>query len=388
MDWTRSSEVEGGAVIIPRDWIFLHYYEALNLLFRIENSIRVFAYSVLKTSLGPAWADANISSDDSEQGSIQSIGRRRLRQAKQFGYLGYVSPCPLLYLSMGELVQLMFSDAYWKHFATHFAGRKEIMKVKLDEIIAIRNSFAHFRPLREDDIDVIRQNAKHALMDIEVYLSNLTICNDIVPTNTQDSWYKALKTLGSDHLSIQLRQSQNFEWIDVTLFFSPPRSSVDANSGWVDVNVVKLDSPAILSEFPELKNNIVYLTEGQQRRVSDNFLVYTKRLNFLFKRDALEKAEVEIVGAFQRMILMLNEEMELLSQDELARGKLLSTVNVFGFKEKDAPGWKMYLEKAESPPSENDPPEYWGDLGWLGSEFVTKRDKFPWMPSSVSNSSF
>ena len=47
MEWKQSSEKDG-ATVIPSNWIYIHYYEALNTLFRVENSLRVFVYVVLK----------------------------------------------------------------------------------------------------------------------------------------------------------------------------------------------------------------------------------------------------------------------------------------------------------------------------------------------------
>jgi hypothetical protein len=391
MDWSKIQAAADGQIKVPKSWVFVHYYEAFNLLFRIENSIRVFVYCVLKNGLGPEWLDANISTDDSAQGTIGSTGKRRLNQANQFKYLGYVSPCPLLYLSMGELVQLMFSEAYWRHFANFFEGKKEIMKAKLDEIIVIRNSFAHFRPLKEDDIDVIRQNAKHALMGIAAYLSNLTQCTDVVPSNSSSAWYKALSTIGSDSASIQLNQCSNEEWVDVKLKFSPPVSRQRITNPWADARIEKLDSPNVLQLFPKIRENIAYLTEQMHVGMNDQSISYWKSLSFVFSRTILETRYNDLADAFRNLIAKITEELDLLGQDDLARGELLSVVEVFGWFTQNEGGqgnWTFRSERAESPPRENDPPEYWGNLGWLGSDFIARRDKYPWMPSAISGVEF
>lgn len=393
MDWSRIKTGTDGQVKIPESWVYIHYYEAFNLLFRIENSIRVFAYCVLKTCLGPRWLEANISTDESTQGTIGGTGKRRLAQANQFKYLGYVSPCPLLYLSMGELVELMFSEAYWRHFASYFPGKKEIMRAKLDEIIVIRNSFAHFRPLREDDIDVIRQNAKHVLLGIEGYLSNLTQCDDIVPSNSSEGWYKELATIGSENISVQLRQSVNQEWVEIRATFTSPIIKQTLSEHWVDAKVIRLDTPNILSMLPQLKERVVYLTEGVGRTIRDNTFAYWKNLHFVFTRSALNQSGSDIAACFRELVSKISGELELLQQDDLARGDLLSVVEIYGYwqapKDEGRVGsWQFGMAKVESPPRDNDPPEYWGDLGWLGAEFVTRRHKYPWMPSSISGQEF
>lgn len=336
--------------------------------------------------MGTGWAGAAISTDDSQQTTIQNVGKRRLAQANQFGYLGFVSPSPLLYLSMGELVQLMFSDAYWRHFSPYFPGKKEVMKVKLDEIIAIRNSFAHFRPLREDDVEVVRQNAKHALMGVEAYLSALTRCNDVVPTNSQASWYRSLKSLGGEFTALHLTQSANEDWIELRLTFKAPVHGHFLAADWLDCKVVRLDSPGVLKFSEALRANVIYLTEQLVRSVRDERFSCQKHLMFVFKRSVLEAAEEEIVTAVRDVILKIEEEVELLSQDNLARGQLLSMINVVGFttKEKDELRWRFLDDGLWSRPGEQGPVEYWGDLGWLGSDFITKRDRYPWMQSAVS----
>jgi len=392
MDWSRIKDGVDGQVKIPKDWVSIHHYEAFNLLFRIENSIRVFAYCVLKARLGSKWIDANISTDDATQGTIGSTGKRRLAQANQFKYLGYVSPCPLLYLSMGELVELMFSEGYWKYFASYFAGKKEIMKSKLDEIIVIRNAFAHFRPLREDDIDVVRQNAKHVLLGIEDYLSNLTQCNDVVPSNSSDDWYKTLSTIGSEYSTLQLEQSANEEWVEVNLRFTPSVIKQTLSNGWLDARVIRLDTSNILPLLPRLTENVVYLTESLTRSIKDDKFQYSKLLSFTLTRKSLNDSGIEVAQSFSELVLKISKELELLTQDDLARGELLSAVAIFGYWQPQQDNhqgfWQFSVSKLESPPREDDPPEYWGDLGWLGAEFITKRDKYPWMPSAISGRDF
>ncbi len=48
MKWEDAEKNKDGSVKLPDNWLFLHYYEALTVLFRIENSLRTFVYVVLK----------------------------------------------------------------------------------------------------------------------------------------------------------------------------------------------------------------------------------------------------------------------------------------------------------------------------------------------------
>ena len=94
MKWEKYVETKEKLLQIPESWLFLHYYEALTVLFRIENALRVFVFSVLKNEFREKWLETNITSDDSTQGTITSIAKRRINQARSFGYLGYSITCP------------------------------------------------------------------------------------------------------------------------------------------------------------------------------------------------------------------------------------------------------------------------------------------------------
>lgn len=200
MDWKSASTKGDGVVTIPDRWLHLHYYEALNILFRMENALRVFVYVVLKGTFKERWADTTLQLADGEQSTIAATAARRLAQAKGFGYLGYEITSPLMYLNSGELTQIICSDAYWTVFKAFFRAKKEIIKNKLDEIGTVRNALAHFRPLKYDDIELIKQNVKHAFLGIEQCLAEMTQTHSVVPTNTEKDWYKNLVTLGSNLL--------------------------------------------------------------------------------------------------------------------------------------------------------------------------------------------
>lgn len=69
MKWEQASKKDD-ATMIPYSWINIHYYETLNTLFRLENSLRIFVYIVLKNHLFDKWSTINITSDDANQGTM------------------------------------------------------------------------------------------------------------------------------------------------------------------------------------------------------------------------------------------------------------------------------------------------------------------------------
>ncbi len=104
MDWRTAQTQPDGSFNIPKRWLHIHYYEALNILFRTENALRVFVYVTLKNSLFDKWADTTIQVSDTEQATISSLAKKRIAQAEGFGYLGYEITSPLMHLNSGELV--------------------------------------------------------------------------------------------------------------------------------------------------------------------------------------------------------------------------------------------------------------------------------------------
>ena len=125
----------------------------------------------------------------------------------------------------------------------YFLGNKDIIKSKLDEIGSIRNSLAHFRPLKSDDVDLIKQNSKHVLLEIEKFLYQVLIQNDLIPTNTQDTWYNNLKTIGTDQCSFSFHQSYDNNWIRLKMQYSCPIIKIN-NRYWdnIDYTVLSINS--------------------------------------------------------------------------------------------------------------------------------------------------
>ena len=73
MDWKSAQEKEDGQYLIPKRWLEIHYYEALNILFRTENSLRVFVYTILKNKSFDKWADTAIKVSEDNQSSIAAL---------------------------------------------------------------------------------------------------------------------------------------------------------------------------------------------------------------------------------------------------------------------------------------------------------------------------
>jgi hypothetical protein len=349
----------------------------------------VFVYIVLKNELREKWAEAQVLSDD-EEGTISSLAKRRTGQPQTFGYLGHSIACPIMHLNSGELTRLIVSDAYWKLFKPYFLGSKEIIKSKLDEIGSIRNSIAHFRPIRADDVDVIKQNSKHVLLGIEQFLNQVLIQSDVIPTNTPDDWYKNLKTLGTDQCTFSFQQSTDEQWVRISMEYACPVIKKDVR--WrehVSYTVLTVRSSAVLKRYPEIAKDICYLSQfpSYPQMLKDQDAEFGKALSFILSRSILAAHHESFKKSLEDLLLTISKETELIQQDHLARGELVHSVPISAYLRKEEQGsrWIWHFQRLHTPVVESDPPEYWGALNFYGWEdFVAATEKYPWMPEAVS----
>lgn len=389
MDWKTAQIQTGGSLNVPTRWLYLHYYEALNILFRTENALRVFVYIVLKNSVFDKWADTSMQVSEAELSTIGDLAKKRIAQAQGFGYLGYEITSPLMHLNSGELVRLITSDKHWSIFKSYFKGKRDIIRNKLDEVSTVRNSLAHFRPIKSDDIELIKQNVKHALIGVEECLSEMTQTYNIVPTNTKEDWYANLKPLGTDLCEIQLFQSNGEEWIRLQITFS---SKILKKEQWwagnISYTVLNLVSPAIINHYRNVRKYVTYVTEYiPHAKMNDELMpAFKKAVSFVFRKDILALNQQDIVADVKNMLLKVQEEAALVEQDNLARGDLIETARAAA-RLKEADGKKTWITDSDNLPcpfGEDDPTEYWGDVGLYHNDFIAGVSKYPWMPSNIS----
>lgn len=393
MEWKKaiekSSDYRSAIYEVPNRWLYIHYYEAFNILFRVENALRVFVYTILKNTYFDKWADAQIVTTEEQQTTISAVAKKRTKQAQDFGYLGYEISSPLMHLSSGELVRLITSEAYWNHFARYFKGRKEIIRNKLDEIGSIRNSLAHFRPIKEDDIEIIKQNAKHALVAVEACLAEMTSTLTIVPTNTTDSWYQKISTLGAKSINIVLYQSTSTEWIRVQIDYKCHQINVSRyGDDWLSYQILNLKTPNIIGLYPGISKYATYVSENiPYTTMPEDFKPdFRKTISLVFFKQVLNINLDEIVESLQDLLKKVANEEELVISDHLARGELIepATVSAWFKKDVESPRWDIMTYTMQYPFKEDHPAEYWGDIGLYYRDFIAGTTKYPWMPSDIS----
>lgn len=331
-----------------------------------------------------------MTSDDEQESSIGAIAKRRFKQDDNFAYLGYSIPTTLLYLTSGELIRVITDDNYWKYFNNYFPTTKEIIRTKLDEISNIRNALAHFRPIKKSDVDLLKTNAIHTLTNVQQLLSDVVNSPDIVPTNTNEAWYEELNSLNNERIKIRFKQSKDGNWIKITLSYIYPILRIDSENKWsLRHNVLNLKSIPILKKFTNLRNYLIYMSYDEPSDYTDlHEPDYIKKIHLTFSRDTLNKKHLEIKKDISELFKQINEEVEMISLDTLARGEFIESL-VFNGEEQDFSDGQKYYKFDVSASSDyikdNNIAEFWGTFNYVEESFVSNASSNPWMPNDISD---
>jgi hypothetical protein len=348
----------------------------------------VLVYVVLKSELKDKWSTVAIVSDDGE-GTIDSIAKKRKTQAATFGYLGYPITSPLMYLNTGELSRLITSEAYWPLFKPYFLGAKTIVTAKLEELVSVRNALAHFRPIKVDDVETIKQVTKHVMTTADNSLAELISFMTTVPTNTNEKWYTELSVLGTPHCKLAMKQSASEKWVRIELTYNPPILSVSQWSArHFSLKSMKLNVPAILRERPALTKEVIYVTEsGFASFREDGKHRVSVTASFGFSRQKLNQTPDLIKTEIESVLATMEEETELIRKDNLARGRLISPISLSSIIPEGQAAQTTSKELASSF-KEDDPSEWWGRTLLFGEDFISSIDRFPWMPTDIAERQF
>ena len=107
-----------------------------------------------------------------------------------------------------------------------------------------------------------------------------------------------------------------------------------------------------------------------------------------FNRKTLQDNHAEIQSEITSLLSKIEEETELIKEDNLAMGKLISAVVI---TEKWEPGrkWSSFDTSAmESGFKEDDPPEWWGEMRVYVKDLISGTHTFPRMPTSIAEQQF
>lgn len=419
----------------PQPW--KAYTDALHILFRIEATLRVFVYAVLKAEFRDKWmtepkvpdfvptgasdqdaaelTGARLDNDevsDSERPasdgstskaktarSIDRTAKRSLGIRSGYEFVDPRPQCPLQELTLRELLGLI--ETQRKSFGPFFAGFDRA-RLRLREIAELRNRFAHFRPMRPEDIVRLMRNAQDALGTAEDYVGALlTFGTKLVPPDIDDAWYHHLR--GTLDRSLNPRfflhgmrvpgRRENIECQWVTLQIEHRTVALETATvypGRKKYLVPSLHTPRILHTHPALSAFAVCLREGH---LSDDqhwyatwdeahkCYVFGKRVCLTFPLSALrsEEAYEPLAIALSGLSIHLLSEEQSLRRNRHNKTALLEPTHIddddlTGEGEVFAP-WSCALVA----PQADDPVEYWGDIWGPRQHFITDADEIPWV---------
>ena len=107
MDWKNAKHIEQNEYDIPANWLHIHYFNAYNILFRIENALRLLVYIVLKTHYHDKWAEKKIVQKNNSNVSINKLSEKIIDRSKGFDYLRFAQSNPLFYLTFENLYKII-----------------------------------------------------------------------------------------------------------------------------------------------------------------------------------------------------------------------------------------------------------------------------------------
>ena len=339
---------------------------------------------VLKEQHGKKWRDLELQGEQTKT-TIAALARRRIEQGKTFGYLTYPVQSPLMHLTSGELVGLITHDSYWPTFKGYFPASRRVATLKLQEIGTVRNALAHFRPVSENDVEVVKQNANQILARVEYTLIEMLSCSQVVPTNESDPWHAQLKTLGTEQVSLQFGQSKDEAWITVRLQYTSQMLGGFSGFGkFRFYRLTTLDASALVEASTVLRDHLLLVTESVRASADKSKATAMKGVDLTFSRRQLQQYHEEIREALEAIQLKITKESELLQEDQLARGQLVSVADVSARQfDENRSSWRIDTSSLFSPEPTGELPEYWGRTRSV-SDFVSDIDEYPWMPVATS----
>ncbi len=394
MEWKSSKKIKewNNNYEIPTNWLGIEYYEALNILFRVENTLRILVFIILKTQHNIEWKNLMIKTQMGKDKSVNSIANQRLKQDNDYGYLWFSISTPLLHLTSNELINLIFQEEYRKYFKGFFPWKKEIIKYKLDEIGNIRNALAHFRPIKKWDIDLIKQNSLHTLWKIENFIYNFISFWDNIAHSNNEDWYKKLKSLKEENFKISFNEDEKKDWVSITLTFSIKtfEKEKDVFSDDLLMKAFIPDNNKIMERFENLVTYSTCITENypfsylndinQERELE-------KQLKLKFSKENLEKNYEKIYKDLESLSKELGKDESTLESKWIRKWNILEVVEcTYGHREYDEGSfYSLDITPFKTKITDKSPQEFWGNLNYTSRDFVTSSSRYPWMPVNISN---
>lgn len=294
---------------------------------------------------------------------------------------------PLLYLTLSELVSIILLDINWTHFSKYFPTTKDIIKFKFDEIIAIRNSLSHFRPINNDDTDNIKLLTKQLTPIIETFISGINLVGREIPSNRDEEWVQHIRNnfaSTEEKIIYNLCESEDRFWIRLSILSNLTilnSTNIDSTTitRLINVNIYRL-----LKNTTDLNKYMTFITEmNPQLNYQDNKLASASKIvTAVFSKECIMHNYKEICDILMKTIALYFSDANKIIADNTYQGTFTESVNLATFKQGDT------LHTNTAPITEYDTddelPEYWrGDITNF-QNFISDTSSYPWMPVKIT----
>ena len=118
---------------------------------------------------------------------------------------------------------------------------------------------------------------------------------------------------------------------------------------------------------------------GMETKESMKFI---KNVEMVFSRECLQQNHELLRSELETIVNKITEETELIRTDDLAKGVCIDAVNVWARVDEKTNALSINSTVLDSP--EMDFPEFWGTITYFSDNFISNVEKFPWMPTSIS----
>jgi hypothetical protein len=213
------------------------------------------------------------------------------------------------------------------------------------------------------------------------------MCKDIVPSNSEELWYKDLVVLGTENCKLNFTQSKKEYWVKLNFTFNSP--IIDPHelwSGYYSFSSFNLKTNNLLNIYAELTKHAICVTESFSTAMFkkiDNF-EFKKIIHFTFSRKSISENCLLIKEEIEKLLIQISTELALIREDNLARGKLIESINLHVSKTPNSQ--YFHLEKGQFTTliEELSPVEFWGSLNYVSDNFISGTEFFPWMPIKIA----
>lgn len=111
-----------------------------------------------------------------------------------------------------------------------------------------------------------------------------------------------------------------------------------------------------------------------------------KELSFIISEQTLAGKYEVVKDHLESLLKTVSSETELIQNDNLARGRIVTSTSVYASLVKREKGayWWVNTSPIASEVGEDAPDEYWSSFGLWEQDFVSGTTQYPWMPVPVS----